>query len=64
MPVLHNCGSSCTEKVARWGCPSGGHSSTRFPKTSVGKLDKKTVRATHGAGRFDIVEINTIAKDA
>ncbi|MBN9739140.1 MULTISPECIES: long-chain fatty acid--CoA ligase [unclassified Pseudonocardia] len=51
-------------KVARWWLPERWAFVDEIPKTSVGKLDKKTVRATHGAGRFDIVEINTIAKDA
>lgn len=44
-------------KVARWWLPERWAFVDEIPRTSVGKLDKKTVRAEHGAGRFAVVDL-------
>ena len=39
------------------GCPSDGRSSTRCPKTSVGKFDKKVLRARHAADQLEVEKL-------
>jgi fatty-acyl-CoA synthase len=41
-------------KVARWWLPERWAFVDEIPKTSVGKLDKKRVRADHATGLFDV----------
>ena len=51
-----NCGSSWATRWFAGGCPSGGRSSTEVPRTSVGKYDKKTIRARYAEDAYDVVE--------
>ncbi len=43
------------DKVARWWVPDRWSFVTEIPKTSVGKFDKKVIRAGHSKGELDIV---------
>ena len=54
--VRGNCGSSCATRSSVGGCRSGGRSSTRFRCTSVGKFDKKTIRARYAENAYDVIE--------
>jgi acyl-CoA synthetase (AMP-forming)/AMP-acid ligase II len=44
-------------RVAKWWLPERWAFVKEIPKTSVGKLDKKRLRAMHVAGEFDVVRI-------
>ncbi len=44
-------------KIARWWLPERWTIITEIPKTSVGKFDKKVLRARNGAGELEIVEL-------
>lgn len=44
-------------KVAKWWLPERWTFVPEVPKTSVGKFDKKRLRAQHAAGELDVVEI-------
>jgi fatty-acyl-CoA synthase len=44
------------ERVARWWVPERWAFITEVPKTSVGKFDKKVLRARHGEGGLEVVE--------
>jgi len=44
-------------KVARWWLPERWTIITEIPKTSVGKFDKKVLRARNAAGELDVVEL-------
>ncbi len=39
-------------------CPTPGRSSTRCPRTSVGKFDKKVVRQGFAEGRYDVRRVS------
>jgi fatty-acyl-CoA synthase len=41
-------------KVTRWALPERWAFPAELPRTSVGKLDKKAVRARHAAGGFEV----------
>jgi fatty-acyl-CoA synthase len=45
------------EKVARWQLPEHWAFVTEIPKTSVGKFDKKVLRARHAAGELDVTTL-------
>lgn len=45
------------DKVAKWQLPERWTFVTEVPKTSVGKFDKKKIRAQYGDGELDVVEI-------
>ena len=49
------------DKVPRWWVPERWSFVDEIPKTSVGKLDKKVLRAGHSKGELDVV---TIARQA
>ena len=53
--------SSCaTSSPTRWrsgSCRSGGRSSTRCPKTSVGKFDKKVLRQRYADGALEVTTV-------
>ncbi|MFC6018580.1 long-chain fatty acid--CoA ligase [Plantactinospora solaniradicis] len=49
-----------SERVARWQLPERWAFIETVPKTSVGKFDKKQVRASFGAGALDVVELGTL----
>ena len=46
-----------TERVTRWWLPERWTFVEEVPKTSVGKFDKKVLRARHAEGGFEIVEV-------
>jgi len=45
-------------RVARWWLPERWAFVKEIPKTSVGKFDKKVLRADHAAGALDVVEVD------
>jgi fatty-acyl-CoA synthase len=45
------------EKVARWQLPEHWAFVAEIPKTSVGKFDKKVLRARHAAGELDVTTL-------
>ncbi|MBX7435064.1 long-chain fatty acid--CoA ligase [Mycobacterium sp. Y57] len=45
-------------KVARWWLPERWAFVDQVPRTSVGKYDKKTIRARHAEGQYDVVNID------
>jgi fatty-acyl-CoA synthase len=46
-----------TGKVAKWQLPENWAFIQEVPKTSVGKFDKKRIRADHGEGKLDVQRI-------
>jgi fatty-acyl-CoA synthase len=44
------------ERVARWWVPERWSMIAEVPKTSVGKFDKKVLRAHYAEGRLAVVE--------
>ena len=50
--------SSCPAGWPGGGCPSGGRSPTRSPRPSVGKFDKKVLRAQAADGALEIHEVD------
>ena len=42
------------ERVAKWQLPERWATLTAVPKTSVGKFDKKVLRAEHAAGKLTV----------
>jgi fatty-acyl-CoA synthase len=44
-------------RVARWWLPERWAFVKEIPRTSVGKFDKKVLRADHAAGALDVVEV-------
>jgi len=44
-------------RVARWWLPERWTFVDAIPKTSVGKFDKKVLRADHAQGKLDVVEV-------
>jgi fatty-acyl-CoA synthase len=46
-----------TERVTRWWLPERWVFIEEVPKTSVGKFDKKVLRARHAEGGFEVVEV-------
>ena len=44
-------------RVARWWLPERWAFAKEIPKTSVGKFDKKVLRAEHAAGTLDVIEV-------
>ncbi len=45
------------DKVARWWLPERWAFVDHVPRTSVGKYDKKTIRARHAEGAYDVVTL-------
>lgn len=45
------------DKVVRWWLPERWAFIEQVPRTSVGKYDKKTIRARHADGAYEVVEI-------
>jgi len=52
------------ERVARWWVPERWTFIEEVPKTSVGKFDKKVLRARHAAGGLAVVEPPAVEKSA
>ncbi|OLR89908.1 long-chain fatty acid--CoA ligase [Actinokineospora bangkokensis] len=46
-----------TDKVAKWQLPENWAFVPEVPKTSVGKFDKKVLRAQHADGRLDVTRL-------
>jgi fatty-acyl-CoA synthase len=49
-------------KVARWWLPERWVFVDELPKTSVGKLDKKVIRAEYAAGKYPVVELTAASR--
>ena len=49
-------------KVARWWLPERWAFVDEIPKTSVGKLDKKLIRADYSEGNYPVVEVATASR--
>jgi fatty-acyl-CoA synthase len=49
-------------KVARWWLPERWAFVDELPKTSVGKLDKKVIRAEYAAGKYPVVELASASR--
>jgi fatty-acyl-CoA synthase len=54
--------SFLSDKVAKWWLPERWSFVTEIPKTSVGKFDKKVLRAKHAAGELDVTELGAPAR--
>jgi acyl-CoA synthetase (AMP-forming)/AMP-acid ligase II len=52
------------ERVARWWVPERWTFIDEVPKTSVGKFDKKVLRARHAAGDLAVIEPPAVEKSA
>ncbi len=50
-------GAWLAERVAKWQVPERWAFVDAVPRTSVGKFDKKVIRAQHAAGELDVVEV-------
>ncbi len=46
-------------RVSRWWLPERWVIIDEVPKTSVGKFDKKVLRARHADGEFEVIEVDT-----
>jgi fatty-acyl-CoA synthase len=44
------------QKVVRWWLPERWTFVDQVPRTSVGKYDKKTIRARHADGAYEVLE--------
>jgi fatty-acyl-CoA synthase len=53
-----------TDKVARWWLPERWSFVDEIPKTSVGKFDKRTLRARYGDGELEVITLIDKAKTA
>ncbi|KQY57304.1 long-chain fatty acid--CoA ligase [Nocardioides sp. Root140] len=49
--------ASLADRFAKWQLPEHWAFIAEVPKTSVGKFDKKVIRAQHAAGELDVVEL-------
>ena len=49
-----------TPRVSKWWLPERWSIITEVPKTSVGKFDKKVLRARHAAGDLEVIELETV----
>ncbi len=45
------------DKVVRWWLPERWAFVDQVPRTSVGKYDKKTIRARHAAGEYAVITL-------
>ena len=45
------------DKVVRWWLPERWTFVDQVPRTSVGKYDKKTIRARHADNAYDVTEV-------
>ena len=50
-----------TDRVSKWWVPERWSIIDEVPKTSVGKFDKKVLRARYAAGALDVVEVDLTA---
>ncbi|MGD0882382.1 MAG: long-chain fatty acid--CoA ligase [Acidimicrobiales bacterium] len=49
-----------SDRVSRWWLPERWSVVDEVPKTSVGKFDKKVLRARHAEGDLDVIEIDIV----
>ena len=49
------------DKVVRWWLPERWTFVDQVPRTSVGKYDKKTIRARHADGEYEVIEVSSNA---
>jgi len=50
-----------TTRVSKWWLPERWSVITEVPKTSVGKFDKKVLRARHAEGDLDVIVVDIVA---
>jgi fatty-acyl-CoA synthase len=50
-----------TPRVSKWWLPERWAIIDEVPKTSVGKFDKKVLRARHAAGGLEVIEVDVTA---
>ena len=50
------------DKIAKWWLPERWTFIAEIPKTSVGKFDKKVLRARHAASELDIIELDAASR--
>ena len=50
--------------MARWWLPERWAFVDEIPKTSVGKFDKKVLRARYAEGKLDVVDRSTVPPEA
>jgi len=50
-----------TDRVSKWWLPERWAIVSEVPKTSVGKFDKKVLRARHAQGDLEVVEVETVS---
>ncbi len=60
-PGRKSCAHSSTDRVARWWLPSKWAFIEQVPKTSVGKFDKKVLRARYGEEKLEVVDLDPSA---
>ena len=53
----HELRAHLEDKVAKWWLPERWAFVAEIPKTSVGKLDKKVLRAQHAAGELEVLSL-------
>ena len=58
-PTVEELREFLAERVARWQVPERWTFVDEVPKTSVGKFDKKAIRAAHAAGELDVETAGT-----
>ena len=51
-----------TPRVSKWWLPERWSIIAEVPKTSVGKFDKKVLRARHAEGTLEVIEIDVVAR--
>ncbi|GAB3269243.1 long-chain fatty acid--CoA ligase [Kineosporia babensis] len=56
-PAVEDLRSFLQDRVARWQVPERWAFVTEVPKTSVGKFDKKTLRARYAEGSLSVVQV-------
>ena len=49
-----------TDRVSRWWLPERWSVVAEVPKTSVGKFDKKVLRARHADGELEVIEVEIV----
>jgi len=48
-----------SDRVSKWWLPERWSIVPEVPKTSVGKFDKKVLRAQHAEGKLEVIEVET-----
>ena len=54
-PTLEELRAHLAQRMAKWQVPERFAFVDEIPKTSVGKLDKKRIRASHSEGELEVI---------